>query len=216
MQRQLGSQDAAYARPPRGSIRSSSAGTTSLDSAAGRPGLQRTADAYKNARPTSTAHKNDAYNQAIFSSHRPGEDSAADSCSSRRSAGRFHNQAAGQEYQQNLGQAAFNNQTAGQDFGQNLTPAQFANRPSSRASASGAGPGASSATRPASRACRSGLPPEPADQPADRPLRLGQVSMPNGIQYTPSQVGQTDVTGAYALHAGPERRLPGAGAAKAA
>lgn len=137
--------------------------------------------------------KNDAYNQAAYSSIGAGEDAANALFSRQLGQGQFANQAANQQYTQNQGQAAFNNQTAGQDFGQNATAAQFNNQ------AQDQGFQQSLAARQNSLQEQAYVQNQPINQ-FSALLGAGQVGMPQGVQYTPSQVGQTDVLGSYALN----------------
>lgn len=94
----------------------------------------------------------------------------------------FNNQAAGQIYNQNLGAATFGNTAQAQQYGQDYQNATLNNQ----ALGQGFQQTAYSQQLPIN------------DFTAL--LGSGQVQMPTGISYTPSQVGQTDVTGAYALN----------------
>lgn len=150
--------------------------------------------------------RSDAYNQATYGSISAGEQAAQNMFGRQLSQGQFANQAAGQMYQQNMGQAAFNNQTAGQDYGQNLGAAQFANQ----AQAQGyqqqlaAIQAQQQNTQLQNQARQQGLQEQAYIQ--NQPLNqfsalmgMSQVGMPQGVQYTPTQVANTDVLGAYAL-----------------
>lgn len=170
-------------------------------------GFSQNSEGYTKALDDFQRGKNDAYNQAIFSSVGAGEDAANALFQRQIAQGLFHNTAAGQEYAQNQGAAAFNNQTAGQDYGQNLGAAQFANQ----AQAQGYGQRAQAAQLALSNAQltnqarqqglqeRAYVQNEPINQLTGL-LSLGQVSTPQGVQYAPTQVGQTDVLGSYALN----------------
>jgi hypothetical protein len=150
--------------------------------------------------------KNDAYNQAIFSSVGAGEDAANSMFGRQLGQGQFANQAAGQQYQQNMGQAAFNNQTAGQDFSQNLGEAQFGNQAQQQAfgqqlqaiQAQLQNAQFGNESRQQGLQERAYLQNQPINQLTGL-LSLGQVSTPQGVQYSPTQVANTDVLGAYAL-----------------
>lgn len=92
------------------------------------------------------------------------------------------NQAQQQQFGQNLaGQQAFN-AAAGQYANQNLSSAQLANQ-----------------ARNQGLQERAYVQNQPINQLSGL-LGLGQVGMPQGVQYSPTQVGQTDVLGAYALN----------------
>jgi len=125
--------------------------------------------------------RNDAYNQAAYSSIGAGEDAANALFGRQSTQGQFANQAAAQMYAQNQGQAAFNNTAVGQQFGQDMSNAQLGNTARNQALQEQA---------------------YVQNQPINQFTALmgsGQVGTPQGVSYTPSQVGQTDVTGAYAL-----------------
>jgi len=144
--------------------------------------------------------KNDAYDQAIMSSIREGEAAAQGQFGRQLQQGQFANQASGQMYDQNLGQAAFNNQTAGQDYGQNLGAAQFGNQAQQQSFQQQlANAQFGNEARNQGLQERAYQQNQPINQLTGL-LSLGQVGMPQGVQYTPSQVGQTDVLGAYALN----------------
>lgn len=170
-------------------------------------GFSQNSTGYKGALDDFGRAKNDAYTQAIYSAIGAGENAAQGLFGRQLAQGQFGNQAAGQEYQQNLGQAAFHNQTAGQDYGQNLGAAEFGNQ----AQAQSYGQQQSAAqlalanAQFGNQARQQGLEERAyvQNQPINQLtglLSLGQVSTPQGVQYTPSQVGQTDVLGAYALN----------------
>ena len=144
--------------------------------------------------------RSDAYNQATYGSIGAGEQAAQNLFGRQLGQGQFANQAAGQMYQQNMGQAAFNNQTAGQDFGQNLGAAEFGNQARQAQFQQDM-----TAAQFANQARQQALQEQAYVQ--NQPLNqfsalmgLSQVGLPQGVQYTPSQVGQTDVLGAYALN----------------
>lgn len=178
----------------------------SLETRLANQGLSQNSAAYENAKRQFAQGKNDAYNQAIYSSVGAGEQAAQGQFGRQLAQGQFANQAAGQMYQQNLGQAAFNNQTAGQDYSQNLGAAQFNN--TAQQQAFGQQLQAAQAqlqnAQFGNQARNQGLQERAfvQNQPINQLtglLGLGQVQGPQGVQYTPSQVAPTDVTGAYGL-----------------
>lgn len=155
--------------------------------------------------------RTDAYNQATYGSIGAGEQAAQNLFGRQLGQGQFANQAAGQQYQQNMGQAAFNNQTAGQDYGQNMGAAQFSNDAQAQsfqqqmAVAQAQAQAQAQAAQFSNQARQQGLQEQAyiQNQPLNQFNSLmssSQVGMPQGVQYTPSQVGQTDVLGAYALN----------------
>lgn len=99
----------------------------SLETRLANQGLSVNSEAYRNAVDQFSMGKNDAYNQAMFSSIGAGENAAQAMFGRQMGQGQFANQAAAQMYGQNMGQADFQNRTAGQDYSQNLGAAQFAN-----------------------------------------------------------------------------------------
>lgn len=164
-------------------------------------GLSQNSTAYQTAEQNQGRVKNDAYNQAQFSAIGAGNDAAQQLFQQSLQQGQFANSAAGQEYNQNQGQAAFHNATGAQDYSQNQGLAQFAN------TAQNQGFQQDLANAQLSNTARNQGLQERAYQ-QNMPINqltgllgLGQVGTPQGVQYTPSQVGQTDVTGAYALQA---------------
>lgn len=181
-------------------------------------GLSVNSDAYKSAMAQFGQGKNDAYDQAILSSIREGEAAAQGQFGRQLSQGQFANQAAGQQYQQGLGASDFYNRTAGQEYGQNMGEAQFANQAQqqkfgqnlAQMQAENAAAGQwtqqnqqqaqfGNQARSQGLQERAYLQNSPINQLTGL-LSLGQVGMPQGVQYSPTQVGQTDVLGAYALN----------------
>lgn len=191
---------------------------TSLETKLANQGLGMNSAAYQNALDQFGREKTDAYNQAQYSSIGAGEDAANALFGRQLNQGQFANQAAGQMYNQNLGAAQFFNQTAGQEYGQNLGAAQFGNAAQQQQFGQNAAQfdAANSAQNQAyqqamanaqfgNEARNQGLQERAyiQNQPLNQFNSLmssGQVSMPTGIQYSPTQVGQTDVLGAYALN----------------
>jgi len=144
-------------------------------------GFSQNSTGYQDAMANQGRERTDAYNQAAYSSIGAGEDAANALFGRQASQGQFANQAAAQMYAQNQGQAAFNNTAVGQQFGQDMSNAQLANTARNQALQEQA---------------------YVQNQPINQFTALmgnGQVGTPQGVSYTPSQVGQTDVTGAYAL-----------------
>ena len=164
-------------------------------------GLGENSDAFQTAMQNQGRVKNDAYNQATFGSIAAGNQAAQDQFARQIGQGQFANTAAGQEFSQNQGQAGFHNATAGQDYGQNQGAAQFANTAQQQGFQQNiANAQLSNTARNQGLQERAYVQNQPINQLTGL-LGLGQVGMPQGVQYSPSQVGQTDVTGAYALQA---------------
>lgn len=164
-------------------------------------GMSQNSTAYDTAMQNQGRVKNDAYDQAQFSAIGAGNDAANQLFNQSVQQGTFANQAANQQYAQNQGQAAFNNSTAGQDFGQNQAAAQFANTAQQQGFQQDmSNAQLSNTARNQGLQERSFIQNTPINQLTGL-LGLGQVGMPQGVSYSPSQVGQTDVTGAYALQA---------------
>lgn len=171
-----------------------------LETRLANQGLGINSEAYQNALNQFDRTKTDAYNQANYSSIGAGENAANALFNRQLGQGQFANQAAAQMYGQNLGQAQFNNQTAGQDYSQNLGAAQFNNTAQQQAFQQQLQAGQfRNEARNQGLQERAYLQNQPINQLTGL-LSLGQVGMPQGVQYTPSQVGQTDVLGAYALN----------------
>jgi hypothetical protein len=181
-----------------------------LDTKLANQGLGANSTAYAAQQDMFGQAKNDAYNQAQYSSIAAGNDAAQQQFARQQAQGQFANQAAGQQYAQNQGAAAFSNATSGQDYTQNQGMAQFANEAQNQgfsqslANAQMQNQNAQAQAQLANTARNQGLQERAyvQNQPLNQFNSLmssGQVAMPQGIQYTPSQVGQTDVTGAYAL-----------------
>jgi hypothetical protein len=178
-----------------------------LETRLANQGLSMNSDAYQNARDQFGRERNDAYNQAAYSAIGAGENAANSMFQRQLGQGQFANQAAGQQYTQNMGQAAFNNQTAGQDYNQNMGAATFANTAQQQqfAQQQAAAQMQMQNAQFGNEARNQGLQERAylQNQPINQFSSLmsgSQVSAPQGIQYTPSQVGQTDVLGAYALN----------------
>ena len=169
-------------------------------------GFRRDSEGWKRAMDDFGRGKTDAYQQAMLGSIREGEAAAQGQFGRQLAQGQFRNQAVGQQYGQNQGQAAFWNQTAGQDYGQNLGAAQFGN--SAQQQAFGQQLQATQAmmqnqqfgnqARNQGMQERAYIQNQPINQLTGL-LSLGQVGTPQGIQYTPSQIANTDVLGANAL-----------------
>lgn len=152
-------------------------------------GLGQNSDAYKNAMDQFGRAKTDAYNQANFSAIGSGQNEQNTLFNQALGQGSFANQAAGQQYAQNQGLAAFGNTAQQQQFGQNLSADQMALQ----------------SAQFQNQARSQGLQEQAyvQNQPLNQFNSLmssSQVGMPTGINYTPSQIAPTDVTGAYALN----------------
>jgi hypothetical protein len=151
-------------------------------------GLTEGSTAYDTALANLGRDRNDAYNQAAYSSIGAGEQAAQALFGRQLSQGQFANQAAGQMYEQNRGLAQFGNDVQQQGWDQSLqqiqaqiAAGQFANQ-----------------ARQQGMQERAYLQNQPINQ-FSALLGSGQVGMPQGVQYTPSQVAPTDVVGSYAL-----------------
>ncbi len=144
-------------------------------------GLGENSTAYQTAIANQGRERTDAYNQAAYSSIGAGEDAANALFGRQMGQGQFANQAAAQMYGQNQGSAAFNNAATGQEFGQNLQNAQLQNT-----------------ARQQGLQERAYIQNQPLNQ-FNSLMSSSQVGMPQGVQYTPSQVANTDVIGANAL-----------------
>lgn len=151
-------------------------------------GLSENSDAYRNAMDTFNRGKTDAYSAAQNQAVTQGNAAANQLFGQSLQQGQFANSAAGQEYAQNQGQAAFGNQAQGQNFGENSTAAQLAQQNAQLANTA----------RNQGLQERAYIQNQPINQFSGL-LGLGQVGQPQGVQYTPSQIAPTDVTGAYAL-----------------
>lgn len=171
----------------------------SLDVKLANQGLSENSAAAQNARDAFGRERTDAYNQAAYSSIAAGEQAAQGQFGRQLGQGQFANQAAAQMYGQNAGMAQFNNQAAGQDYGQNLGAAQFGNqaRQAQFQQDMSAAQFANQARQQALQE-QAYVQNEPLNQ-FNALMSSSQVGMPQGIQYTPSQIANTDVLGAYAL-----------------
>lgn len=174
--------------------------SSQLDTRLANQGLSQNSDAYKNAQAAFGRDKNDAYNQAAYSSIGAGQNEQNTLFNQALNQGTFANQAAAQQYGQNQGQAAFNNTAAGQDYAQNLGAAQFGNQAQAQQNSqnqNAAGFGNQALGQQFSQdAYAQSL---PINQ-FNSLMSSSQVGTPQAIGYTPSQAGQTDVLGAYALN----------------
>jgi hypothetical protein len=178
-----------------------------LDTRLANQGLGQNSAAFQNAQDTFSRGRNDAYSLAQQNAVQQGNTAADQLFQQQLGQGQFANQAAAQMYQQNMGQAGFNNQTAGQDYTQNLGAAQFANQAQAQTfSQSLAAMQAEMQSRQMGNEARNQGMQEQAyvqNMPINQfnsLMSAGQVGMPQGVQYSPTSVGQTDVLGAYALN----------------
>lgn len=163
-------------------------------------GLSQNDDAYKTAMSQFTNAKTDAYNQANFSAQNQGLNAENTLFGQSVQQGNFANSAAAQQYAQNQGQAQFNNSTANQAYTQNLGAAQFGNTAQAQQNAEN-----QAAAQFGNQALGQQF--QQAAYAQNQPINQfnslmssGQVGMPTGINYSPTQVGGTDVLGAYALN----------------
>lgn len=163
-----------------------------LDTKLANQGFGMNSTATGNARDQYARDKNDAYSLAQNNAVTQGNTAANDLFSQQLGQGQFANSAAAQQYTQNQGQAAFNNATAGQDFGQNQSAASFANQ------AAGQQFQQSLAERQNALQEQAYVQNQPINQ-FNSLMSSSQLGTPTAINYTPSQVANTDVTGAYAL-----------------
>jgi hypothetical protein len=153
-----------------------------LNDSLANQGIGINSAAYGNAKDILGRSKNDAYNQAIYSSIGQGANEQNTLYNQALQSGQFHNAAAGQQYQQNMGSAEFANNAQNQGFNQGLANAQLNNT----AQQQGFQQAAYAQSLPI--------------QEFSQLLGNGQVQNPQGISYTPSQVANTDTLGAYALN----------------
>lgn len=145
-------------------------------------GLGVNSTAYQNSKDILGRQQNDATNQALYSAIGSGQNEQNTLMNQQLAQGSFANAAAGQEYSQNMGQAAFNNQAVGQQFNQNQAQAVFGNQ--------------ANAQQFSQNAQAQELP----INEFNSLMSSSQVAAPQSTPYTPSQIGNTDVTGAYALN----------------
>ena len=110
------------------------------------------------------------------------------------------NQTAAQQWMQNQGAATFNNQAQGQQFGQQLAGQQASNGAAMDQFNMNLAAG-QFANQSANQQLQQDayVQNQPLNQ-FNSLMSSGQVQTPQGIQYSPTQVGQTDVMGAYALN----------------
>lgn len=174
-------------------------------------GLGANSTAFQNQQGIFDRAKNDAYNQADMSAIQAGQAVQAQGYGQALSSGQFANAAQGQQNTENAAQAQFANSAAGQQFGQNLQAGQFGND----AALAGGQFANSAAGQQFGQNVQAGQFGNQAlgqqfsqtataqEQPINEFNSLmssSQIAPPQGVQYTPSSVGQTDVTGAYALN----------------
>ena len=173
---------------------------TSLETKLANQGLGINSAAYQNARDQLGRQQTDATNQAVYSSIGAGEDAANALFGRQLNQGQFANSAQQQANTQNMQAAGFHNATSGQDYSQNLGAAQFSNSAQNQQFNQGlANAQLSNTARGQGLQEQAYVQNQPLNQ-FNSLMSSGQVSMPTGVQYTPTQVGQTDVLGAYALN----------------
>lgn len=144
-------------------------------------GLGENSTAYQTAVANMGRERNDAYEGATYASIGAGEDAAMAQFQRQLGQGQFANDAAAQEFERNRGVVDFHNQTGVQDATLNRDAATFGNEARSQALQE-----------------RAYVQNQPINQ-FTALMGSGQVGMPEGISYTPSQVAATDVIGANAL-----------------
>lgn len=170
-------------------------------------GLSQNSDAYRTALDNFSRGKNDAYSTAQNAAVNQGNAASQQLFDQSLQQGQFANQAAAQQYGQNQGQAAFHNQTAGQDYTQNQGAAAFNNtaqgqqfqQQQSAAQLALQNAQLQNTARNQGLQERSFIQNTPINQFTGL-LGLGQVGTPQGVSYSPTQVANTDVLGAYALN----------------
>jgi len=163
-------------------------------------GLSYNSDAYGSAADQFGRTRNDAYDQAIWSSVGAGNTAANDTFARQLSQGNFANAAQQQQYGQNANDASFWNDTSGQEYGENQGLATFANTAQQQTFQQGmANAGLANSARQQGLQERAYIQNQPISQ-LSALLSGSQVQTPTGIQYTPSQQANTDVLGAYALN----------------
>lgn len=181
-------------------------------------GLSQNSTAYKNSMGDFDRARNDAYDTALSSAIRAGSDqqqrmfdqavaqgqfannAAGQQYAQNMGAANFGNQAAGQQYAQNLGAADFSNQAAGQQFGQNQSAAGFNNTAS--AQQTGANADAANFTN-AARQANFGNLAYSQNMPIQQFQALmgtGQLQMPTAYSGPTTGVSPADAMGAYSLY----------------
>jgi hypothetical protein len=170
------------------------------DTALANQGLGVNSTAYQNAKDILGRQQNDATNQAVYSAIGSGQGEQNTLMNQQLNQGTFANQAAAQQYGQNQGQAAFNNAAVGQDFSQNLAAAQFANSAQAQQNQQNQSAATFGNQANAQQFQQNSYAQNQPINQFNSLMSSNQVAGPQGVQYTPSQVGQTDVTGAYALN----------------
>lgn len=182
-------QDAAYGQATSRLDPRFSQSQQAMETKLANQGLSQNSDAYRTAQQNFDMSKNDAYSQAQQAAVAQGNTAADQLFGQSLQQGQFANSAAGQEYAQNQGAAAFGNAAQNQQFGQNqsadqlaLQNAQFQNT-----------------ARQQGLQERAYIQNQPINQFTGL-LGLGQVGTPTGVTYSPTQVANTDVLGAYALN----------------
>jgi hypothetical protein len=163
-------------------------------------GLGANSTAYQNGMDTFNRGKNDAYNQAAYSAIGAGNAEQNTLMGQQLAQGTFANQAAAQMYGQNQGQAAFHNTAAGQDYSQNMGAAQFGNQAQAQQNQENQSAAMFGNQAAGQQFQQNAYAQELPINNFNALMSGTQVSTPQGVQYTPSSVGQTDVTGAYALN----------------
>jgi hypothetical protein len=163
-------------------------------------GLNANDEAYQRAMQNFNNAKTDAYNQANFGAIGAGAQEQNTLFGQQAAQGQFANQAAAQQYAQNQGQAAFANQATNQDYQNKLAEYQFNNAAMAQGFNEGL-QGAQFQNQALGQQFQQGAYAQslPINE-FSALLGSGQVTMPQGVQYSPVNVAPTDVLGAYALN----------------
>lgn len=170
-----------------------------LDTRLANQGIGINSAAYGNAQDTFGRGKNDAYNQALYGAIDQGAQEQNTLFNQSLAQGNFANQAQNQGYTQNLGRATFQNSAQDQQYGQNANDAAFRNSAIGQDYAQKLGL-AQFGNEAAGQQFQ--MDNYAQNQPINQLsalLGMGQVQMPQGIDYSPTAVGQTDVLGAQGL-----------------
>lgn len=125
---------------------------------------------------------------------------ANDRFAQAQAAGQFGNQGAAQQYTQNMGAADFANQARQQDTGNRLASAGFQNQAEQQAFAQQMQQRQFENERQQQQFQQQAYSQNQSINQMSALLGLGQVQAPQGFGYTPAQVANTNVLGAYDLN----------------
>jgi hypothetical protein len=156
--------------------------TTQLQNSLANQGIGVNSAAYGNATDGLGRTQNDANTQALYSAIQQGANEQNTLFNQAATQGQFHNAAQAQGYGQNLSSGQFANAAQQQQYGQNANDATFNNN-----------------ARQQGFQEQSYLQQLPLNQLSQLLGLTSGAQSPNAIQYSPTQVAPTDVTGAYAL-----------------